>query len=319
VEAFGSTALPLVNGRRHDTATRKTMNYDTLDYHNEDGLLRLTLNRPEQLNAFTVRMADELVDAYGRASRDDAVKAILVTGAGKAFCAGMDLSVDGNVFGLDESLEPTLADLRERLDDPAIERGVRDTGGRVALAMFDCTKPIVGAINGAAVGIGATMTLPMDFRFAAESARIGFVFGRLGITPEACSTWFLPRIVGTEQALEWMYSARIFDAAEACDRGLVRAVCAPDRLLEEAEAFARSLVTDRSPVSVALIRQMMYRNQSAPSPLDAHRIESLGMFYTSTGDGKEGVKAFLEKRSPDFSGSASKMPEFFDLWLGGAP
>lgn len=291
------------------------MNYETLDYRVEAGMLRLTLNRPEQLNAFTVPMADELVDAYERAGRDDAVKVILVTGAGRAFCAGMDLSVGGNVFGLDESQSPSLADIRERLEDPAIERGVRDTGGRVALAMFACTKPIVGAINGAAVGIGATMTLPMDFRFASESARIGFVFGRLGITPEACSTWFLPRIVGTEQALEWMYSARIFDAAEARDKGLVRAVCAPDQLLAEAETFARSLVTDRSPTSVALIRQMIYRNQAAPSPLEAHRIESLAMFYSSIGDGKEGVQAFLEKRSPRFAGKASEMPSFFVPWL----
>ncbi len=291
------------------------MNYETLDYRVEDGVLRLTLNRPEQLNAFTVQMADELVDAYQRASGDDDVRVILVTGAGRAFCAGMDLSVGGNVFGLDESLAPSLEDLRERLQEPAIERGVRDTGGRVALAMFACTKPIVGAINGAAVGIGATMTLPMDFRLASESARIGFVFGRLGITPEACSTWFLPRIVGTEQALEWLYSARIFDAAEAHDRGLVRTVCAPDQLLAEAEAFARSLVTDRSPTSVALIRQMMYRNQAAPSPLEAHRIESLAMFYSSIGDGREGVQAFLEKRTPDFSGKASEMPAFYAPWL----
>ena len=172
------------------------MDYQTLKYEIDDGLLLLTLNRPDNLNAFTVQMADELVAAYGRASVDDAVRVIVVTGAGKAFCAGMDLSIDGNVFGLDESQAPSLQDMHERIDDPAIHRGVRDTGGRVALAMFACRKPIVGAINGAAVGIGATMTLPMDFRIASEKARIGFVFGRLGITPEACSTWYRPRIVG---------------------------------------------------------------------------------------------------------------------------
>jgi len=290
------------------------MDYQTLKYDIDDGLLLLTLNRPDQLNAFTVQMADELVAAYERASLDDAVRVIVVTGAGKAFCAGMDLSTGGNVFGLDESQAPTLQDVRERLEDRAIHRGVRDTGGRVALAMFACRKPIVGAINGAAVGIGATMTLPMDFRFASEKARIGFVFGRLGITPEACSTWFLPRIVGLEQALKWMYSAEIFDAAEALDKKLVRAVCAPEQLLGEACAFARTLISERSPVSVALIRQMMYRNSAAPSPLEAHRIESLAMFYSSIGDGKEGVQAFLDKRAPGFSARASQMPPFFAPW-----
>ncbi len=291
------------------------MDYQTLKYEIDDGLLLLTLNRPENLNAFTVQMANELVAAYERASVDDAVRVIVVTGAGKAFCAGMDLSTGGNVFGLDDSQSPTLQDMRERLDDPAIHCGVRDTGGRVALAMFACRKPIVGAINGAAVGIGATMTLPMDFRFASEKARIGFVFGRLGITPEACSTWFLPRIVGLEQALEWMYSAEIFDAAEALDKKLVRAVCAPEKLLGEACAFARTLVSDRSPISVALIRQMLYRNSAAASPLEAHRLDSLAMFYTSIGDGKEGVRAFLEKRPPQFSAQASAMPPFFAPWL----
>ena len=154
----------------------------------------------------------------------------------------------------------------------------------------------------------------MDFRFASEKARIGFVFGRLGITPEACSTWFLPRIVGLEQALKWMYSAEIFDAAEALDKKLVRAVCAPEQLLGEACAFARTLISERSPVSVALIRQMMYRNSAVPSPLEAHRIESLAMFYSSIGDGKEGVQAFLDKRAPGFSARASQMPPFFAPW-----
>lgn len=287
------------------------MTYATLRYEVSDGLLLLTLNRPEQLNAFTVEMANELVDAYTRANADDAVQAIVVTGEGRAFCAGMDLSVGGNVFGLDESLTPTLQDMRERLDDPSIHHGVRDTGGRVALAMFNCLKPIVGAINGAAVGIGATMTLPMDFRFASETARIGFVFGRLGITPEACSTWFLPRIVGMEQALEWLYRADIFTASEACEKGLVRAVVPPEQLLETACAFASSLIADRSPVSIALIRQMLYRNSALPDPLEAHRIESLAMFYTSINDGKEGVRAFNEKRPAEFSGKASSMPPFY--------
>jgi enoyl-CoA hydratase/carnithine racemase len=286
------------------------MNYNTLRYEIEDGLLLLRLCRPDQLNAFTVEMADELVDAYGRASADDEVKAIVVTGEGRAFCAGMDLSVGGNVFGLDESQSPTMADMRERLDDPAIARGVRDTGGRVALAMYDCLKPIVGAINGAAVGIGATMTLPMDFRLASEKARIGFVFGRLGITPEACSTWFLPRIVGIEQTLEWFYRADIFDAQEALAKGLVRSIHPPEQLLDAAKAFARSLITDRSPASIALIRQMVYRNSAQPHPLEAHRTDSLAMFYTSIADGKEGVAAFNEKRAPRFRAKASAMPPF---------
>jgi enoyl-CoA hydratase/carnithine racemase len=222
----------------------------------------------------------------------------------------MDLSVGGNVFGLDESQSPTMADMRERLDDPAIARGVRDTGGRVALAMYDCLKPIVGAINGAAVGIGATMTLPMDFRLASEKARIGFVFGRLGITPEACSTWFLPRIVGIEQTLEWFYRADIFDAQEALAKGLVRSIHPPEQLLDAAKAFARSLITDRSPASIALIRQMVYRNSAQPHPLEAHRTDSLAMFYTSIADGKEGVAAFNEKRAPRFRAKASAMPPF---------
>lgn len=288
-----------------------SQHYNTIRYETDDGLLRLTLNRPEHLNAFTVEMADELVDAYRRANSDDAVRAIVVTGEGKAFCAGMDLSVGGNVFGLDESQSPTLADMQERPVREAIERGVRDTGGRVALAMYECLKPIVGAINGAAVGIGATMTLPMDFRLASERTRIGFVFGKLAITPEACSTWFLPRIVGMQQALEWFYRADIFDAAEALDKGLVHSVHAPDDLVEAACAFARSLVTNRSPVSIGLIRQMVLGNAAQSHPRAAHDVESLAMFYSSVGDGKEGVQAFIDKREADFTGKASAMPPFY--------
>lgn len=288
------------------------MDYQTIRYEvDEDGILLLTLNRPDKLNAFTVQMCEELVHAYGRASTDDAVRAIVVTGAGRAFCAGMDLATGGNVFGLDESQSPTMADMRDRLDDPAILNGVRDTGGRVALAMVDCLKPIIGAVNGVAVGIGSTMLLPMDFRFAVETARFGFVFGKLGITPEACSTWFLPRIVGMEQALEWFYRAEIFPAGEALEKGLVRALLPAEQLLEAAKAFARGLVENRSAVSIALIRQMLYRNSVAPHPLEAHRSESLSMFYSSIADGKEGVRAFLDKRPPAFTGKASAMPPFF--------
>ena len=284
------------------------MDYKTIRWEVEDRILTLTLSRPDQLNAFTVEMANELIDAFRRASEDDAVGAVVVTGDGRAFCAGMDLSSSGNVFGLDESQRPTLADLDERFEDPAIVDGVRDTGGRVTLAIYDCKKPVIAAINGAAVGIGATMTLAMDIRLASEKAKIGFVFGKLGIVPEACSSWFLPRLVGPQQALEWVLSADIFDAAEGQRGGLLRSVHAPDDLLPAAYALARKFIDGRSPVAVALARQMLLRNAAQPHPLAAHRIDSLAMFYTSLGDGKEGVAAFLEKRAPAFTGRASDMP-----------
>ena len=286
--------------------------YETLDYSvDDDGILTLTLDRPDQLNAFTVTMAEELVDAYDQAGADDDVRAVVVTGRGRAFCAGMDLSVEGNVFGLDESLQPTMADLHERFEDPEIVQGVRDTGGRVSLAVYRCPKPVIGAINGAAVGIGATMTLPMDVRMASERARIGFVFGKLGIVPEAASTWFLPRIVGISRALEWTYTADILTAEEALEGGLLRSVHPEDELLDAARDLARRFTQNRSPVATALARQMMYRSSAAAHPLEAHRVDSLAMFYTSVGDGKEGVAAFREKRDPDFAGRASQMPPFY--------
>lgn len=291
------------------------MTYQTLDWAVADGILTLTLNRPEQLNAFTVEMADELVHAFGRASGDDTVRAIVVTGAGRAFCAGMDLTRAGNVFGLDESLRPTLDDMHERLEDPAIARGVRDTGGRVTLAIFSCTKPVIGAINGAAVGIGATMTLAMDVRLASEKARIGFVFGKIGIVPEACSSWFLPRIVGISQALEWCYGADILEPQEALRGGLVKAVLPPDQLLPEAYRLARKWVENRSPVAIALTRQMLYRNAAQPHPIEAHRVDSLAVYYTSLADGKEGVRSFLEKRAPAFASKCpADLPPFYRDW-----
>ena len=291
------------------------MTYSTLDWQIDDRVLTLTLNRPEQLNAFTVTMADELVDAYRRASADDAIGAIVVTGAGRAFCAGMDLSVGGNVFGLDESLDPSLDALRAGWDDPAIVAGVRDTGGRVSLAVYECAKPVIGAINGAAVGIGATMTLPMDIRLASDRARIGFVFGRIGVVPEACSTWFLPKLVGLQQALDWVYSADILTADQAMAGGLLKAVVPHDQLLAEAHALARRYIDRRSPVSIALMRQMLMRNPALPHPAEAHAIESLAMLHTSRNDGREGVAAFVGKRPPQFEGRVSDgMPSFYPWW-----
>ena len=292
------------------------MSYQTLEPHLDDhGILTLYLNRPEQMNAFTVEMANELIDFFEGVNADDSVKVIIVTGKGKAFCAGMDLSVGGNVFGLDESQQPTLQDMSDRLDDPAILNGVRDTGGRVSLAIFNCTKPVIAAINGAAVGIGATMTLPMDIRIASENARIGFVFGKIGIVPEACSSWFLPRIVGMQQALEWVYTADILKPEQALAGRLIKEIVAADQLLAAAKALALKITQNRSPVAIALTRQMLYRNSAQAHPLAAHQVDSLAMFYTSIGDGKEGVQSFLDKRDPVYTRTTSQdMPPFYPWW-----
>jgi enoyl-CoA hydratase/carnithine racemase len=287
------------------------MDYETLRYEVAAGILTLTLNRPDQLNAFTVQMAGDLEHAFRRASADDDVRAIVVTGEGRAFCAGMDLSVEGNVFGLNEDERPTPEDMQTRFDDEDFRRGVRDTGGQVTLAIYDCTKPVIAAVNGPAVGIGATMICAMDVRLASENARIGFVFGKIGIVPEACSSWFLPRIVGIPQALEWFYGADILTADEAKEGGLVRSIHAPDDLLPAAYALAEKFSKNRSPVGIGLTRQMVYRNSAQPHPVEAHKVDSLAMFYASIGDGKEGVAAFLEKRDPDFTSKASEMPEVF--------
>ena len=290
------------------------MAYNTLRYDVTENILTLTIYRPDHLNAFTVEMAGELIDAFNRASDDDEVRAVVVTGEGRAFCAGMDLSVDGNVFGLNESLNPTMDDMENRLDDPEIIDGVRDTGGRVTLAIYDCNKPVIAAINGAAVGIGATMTCAMDIRLASEHARIGFVFNKIGITPEACSSWFLPRIVGISQALEWVYSADILKAEQALAGRFVSAVVPADELLEEAYKIARR-IAQHSPVAIAMTRQMMYRCSALEHPIEAHKVDSLAIYYASRNSGKEGVQSFLEKRAPVFEDRTSTdMPEFYPWW-----
>jgi enoyl-CoA hydratase/carnithine racemase len=277
----------------------------------DDGVATLTLDRPEALNSFTVTMARELEEFFRTDATDDAVRAVVVTGGGRAFCAGMDLSSEGNVFGLDEGLDPTPADLREHLTEEPFQSGLRDTGGKVTLAIHDLPKPVIAAINGPAVGIGATMTLAMDLRLASTKARIGFVFGRLGIVPEAASTWFLPRIVGLQQALEWIYSAEILTADQALEGRLVRSVHEPDELLGAAQDLARSFVVRRSPVALGLAKRLLYRNAGQEHPLEAHRADSLAMWHASQLDGKEGVAAFLEKRDPEFRGSARDIPDIF--------
>lgn len=286
------------------------MDYETLDWDvDQDGILTITLCRPDQLNAFSLTMARELEAAFRRVREDDSVRAVVVTGSGRAFCAGMDLSADGNVFGLDESADPTPADLRTRLMEPPFQDGVRDTGGKVTLAIHDCDKPVIAAINGAAVGIGATMTLAMDVRLASTSGRLGLIFGRLGIVPEAASSYFLPRIVGIQRALELVYAADILSAADALDAGLIRSVHEPEELVSAARELALSFVRDRSPAALAMARRLMYAGAGSSHPIEAHRRDSLAMWHASIGDGKEGVAAFLEKRTPMFTQTVDEVPD----------
>lgn len=292
------------------------MTYETLTFATDaDGIATLTLDRPDALNAFDLTMARELLEVFTTDAASDDVRAVVVTGAGRAFCAGMDLSAEGNVFGLDETLDPTPEALAAHLADPSVHPeyadGVRDTGGKVTLAIHALPKPVIAAINGPAVGIGATMTCAMDLRLASTKARIGFVFGRLGIVPEACSSWFLPRIVGIPQALEWIYGADILSAEEAYAGGLVRSVHEPEELLPAAYDLARRFVVGRSPVALGLARQLVYRNSAAATPLEAHLSDSLAMWHTAVGDGAEGVAAFRGKRDPVFTGKASALPRVF--------
>jgi len=285
--------------------------YNTLLYEVDDGLLTLTLHRPDRMNAYTFEMMNELLDAFDHADRDDAVRAIIVTGAGRAFCAGADLAQAPFGKGA-KPAPPTRPDGSSDYSDP----GLRDGGGRLTLRMLESLKPVIGAINGAAVGIGAIMLLPMDVRIASSAARFGFVFARRGIVPEAASNWFLPRIVGISQALQWTYSGRVFDAAEALAGRLVSAVVEPDDLLSEARRIARELTADSAPVSIALTRQMMWRMLGADHPMEAHKLESRGILTRGrSADSREGVAAFLEKRPAQFPDRVSTdMPDWFPWW-----
>jgi enoyl-CoA hydratase/carnithine racemase len=281
----------------------------TLLYSVDDAIATITLHRPDKLNAFTPQMRDELIAAFDETDADDAVRAVIVTGSGRAFCAGADLSSGGKTF-----------DYASRNDSAREETRIgdvyRDGGGLVTLRIYKSLKPVIGAINGAAVGIGMTMQLPMDMRLASTEARFGFVFARRGITPEAASSWFLPRLVGMQTALEWCFTGRVFAAQEALDRGLVRSLHAPADLLPAARALAREIADNTAPVSVALTRQMLWRMAAAEHPMAAHRVDSRAIQARGRSlDAREGVSAFLEKRTPVYPNKVSAdMPEFFPWW-----
>ena len=267
------------------------------------GVMTLTLDRPEKLNAFTIEMMQELIDAFDVADADDAVRAVVVTGAGRAFCAGADIS--GGTKGF--------VDVEKRKIGDGI---VRDGGGLLTLRIFDSLKPVIAAVNGAAVGVGATMQLPMDMRLASEDAKFGFVFGRRGIVPEACSSWFLPRVVGISKAMEWSTTGRIFDAQEAFSAGLVRSVHKPADLIGAAQELAEEIGANNAPVSVALTRQVMWRMLGADHPMQAHRVDSLAIeLRSASADAAEGVRSFTEKRPAVFPDKVSTdLPDIFPDW-----
>lgn len=279
--------------------------FSTLSLDIDDGIATIWLDRPERMNAFTLTMKNDLIAAFDHTDANDDVRAVIVTGKGKAFCAGADLSAGGETFDYD----------KRGGDD-----GRRDGGGQTTLRIFRSLKPVIGAINGAAVGIGATMLLPMDIRIAADTVKFGFVFTRRGITPEAASSWFLTRTVGLSTALEWCYSGRVFPASEALERGLVRSLHAPDDLYPAAVALAHELTDESAPVSIAMTRQMLWRMHSAGHPMDAHRVDSQAIISRGrSADSHEGVSSFLEKRPAEFPDRVSTdMPDFFD-WQAEPP
>ena len=277
------------------------MDYEQIMTETSDGVLTITLNRPERLNAWTAQMGWELRSAFDYADADDEVRAIIVTGAGRGFCAGADLASGGDTFDY----------RKHKSAGPA-----RDNGGELTLRIFESKKPVIAAINGPAVGVGATMTLPMDVRLAAQDARIGFVFARRGIIPEACSSWFLPRVVGISRAMEWVATGRVFSAQEALDGGLVRSLHPKDELLDAARALAREIAENTAPVSVALARQLMWRMLGAEHPMLAHRADSRGMVARGqSADAVEGITAFLEKRPASFPDRVSDgLPDVMPGW-----
>ena len=290
--------------------------YEQIAVHVADGILTLTLNRPDKLNAFTAKMLKEMVEVFTKVNADDDVRVIILTGAGRAFCAGADLSQGARTF-----------DYNKRTDVPERQAGegaainwsderLRDGGGRLTLTMFECLKPIICAVNGPAVGVGATMQLAADIRIASDQAKFGFVFARRGIVPEACSSWFLPRIVGISQALEWCYTGRVFDADEALKAGLVSAVYRHDQLMPHIHKLAAEIRDNTAPVAVALLRQMMWRLSALDHPMEAHKIDSKGIYSRGqSADVKEGVTSFLEKRPAHFTDKVSAaMPPFFPWW-----
>jgi enoyl-CoA hydratase/carnithine racemase len=256
----------------------------------QGGILTITLNRPDRLNAWTPTMAGELMEAFDRADADDEVKVVIVTGAGRGFCAGADLERGGETF-----------DWRARGAESEGAAAPRDNGGIFTLRIFQCQKPVIAAVNGPAVGVGATMTLPMDIRLASENARFGFVFARRGIVPEACSSWFLPRVVGISRAMEWVATGRVFSAQEALEGGLVRSLHPPDELIGAAHTLAQEIAENAAPVSVALARRMMWSMLGASHPMEAHRADSQAMFLRGqSADAREGISSFLEKRPARF-------------------
>ncbi len=294
------------------------MSFTEIKYEVADKVATLTLNRPDKLNAFTGTMMMEMIKAFDMADADDNVRAVVVTGAGRGFCAGADLSQGAKTFDYESR-----SDRPEKAGVPVKDgnvdwshEGVRDGGGRVTLRIFECLKPVIGAINGPAVGIGVTMQLPMDIRIASENARFGFVFARRGIVPEACSSWFLPRLVGISQAMEWCATGRVFDAQEALRGGLVSKVVKTEELLPTAYALAREIADNTAPVSVALTRQMLWRMLGADHPMEGHKIDSRAIYARGRqGDAKEGVVSFLEKRPAAFPDKVSKdMPAFYPWW-----
>jgi len=277
------------------------MAYETLLTDLDDGVLTVTLNRPDRLNAFTQRMMEDWLELLDAVDADDDVRVVIVTGAGRGFCAGADLGSGGDTFDA---------------SDHEAQHEHRDGGGRVSLRLFDCKKPLIAAINGPAVGVGITMTLPMDVRLASDRAKMGFVFARRGIVPEACSSWFLPRVVGIAQAMEWVATGRVFPAAEALSGGLVSRVVPHDDLLPAARELAREIAGNTSGVSIALSRQMLWKMLGASHPMEAHRVDSQAIHAMGRSpDAYEGGQSFLEKRPPRFSMRPSEdMPDFYPWW-----